>query len=1207
MRFNVLVFIWAFVFAAGLLSAVDVDSCRNITSAGTYVLTSDLTGWNGTTDSPLADYGAKACINIKASNVVLDCQNHAISLLGFGSNEVTGSGPVYGIVLQKNENDHLTGVTVENCLVMYYNAGIMAYNTDRSRFINNTLLYNSEYDPYADWEGAGLMLASEGDNNLIQNNKAFYNGQGFYLTAGQNNTLLRNNASSNMDNGFAADDYIGYCDNNTYTDNYAGNSEDGFGFFGCSYNKLKNNVAEYNSLNGYLVINDILESENNFTANNASYNDNAGFYIVDDNSTLTGNIALGNGRGFVLANGMMAPPIGSLASGHARRGAHGTPAVLPPGPSCYGTCYNVLRNNSAIDNMYGFLLDSVSYNTLDRNYAEDSMEGFSIQFNSEVPEFNVLSNNRAYGTMTGFGIEGGDNNLLVNNSANESMGGFLLSNMIFLDGIDGGATTEVGSKSASLRPADGCGGTCNNTLRNNYAERSEYGYYLTHVGENHLEGNIANDTSYGFYLTDSYFNFLDNNTAVEAYSGFYIMDEMPSSYNNLTNNKARECYYGFYMYQAEYNYLFNNTAYDNNQAGFYLEYSHDNLLYKNTAYNNTQYCEMSSSTREDGMSGGFILYESEYNNLSDNLAYNHMPDCEMIPDATGAKSLFATPAQIPFDFGTGYGFEYSEYNIIQGSEGFNNTFGLVDVDYYSPTLTLNTYMHDNLVEMLYLPYYSEASVDSKGITSEGGEYFNITYSRLGRRGYPASVGIDMTIGSSYNTLLFLNDTPNTEDPPEGYSPFFNKCVQAEMEGGPMDFVQFHWAPYENSYNMSSLKVFRMGEGWNEVEGQGLDLDNHMITLEEYYLDGYYCLFAQTGPEQPSTGQHGSTPSLQVSLDKSCDGNTITVTSGSGPIAGVSVSVDGSSIGTTGDDGTIEYKACGSTVQVHASKNGYMPGDQSFDIISCEQCTKPECASDSDCPDTKVCSEQKCVAVECSCGSVSQHQCREYACCANSDCSENQICMDHSCKVKPGECKAPNCCTADSMCADNQNCMGVTGAPGTQNSPGKCNDITGQCGTVKGHEFVPYGYECGTEPGCPACPQGSTCADHKCISNDLKGPQTGFIGDSAKVQATEGDGVCKDCDIQGTDPTGKPFTGKTGPDGSFELPLTLQGIYKVSLLKGGVVVKTIQINSLPKAPAEEPAKPTATGGLEIFSLIGLLVLLLVVILGVVYWRGTAKKK
>ena len=63
---------------------------------------------------------------------------------------------------------------------------------------------------------------------------------------------------------------------------------------------------------------------------------------------------------------------------------------------------------------------------------------------------------------------------------------------------------------------------------------------------------------------------------------------------------------------------------------------------------------------------------------------------------------------------------------------------------------------------------------------------------------------------------------------------------------------------------------------------------------------------------------------------------------------------------------------------------------------------------------------------------------------------------------------------------------------------------------------------------------------------------------------------------------------------------------MTLLKDGVVVKTIQINSLPKAPPEEQQKPTATSGTDPIAIVGLLILLVLVVLGVIFWRGRASK-
>jgi hypothetical protein len=145
------------------------------------------------------------------------------------------------------------------------------------------------------------------------------------------------------------------------------------------------------------------------------------------------------------------------------------------------------------------------------------------------------------------------------------------------------------------------------------------------------------------------------------------------------------------------------------------------------------------------------------------------------------------------------------------------------------------------------------------------------------------------------------------------------------------------------------------------------------------------------------------------------------------------------------------------------------------------------------------------------------------------------------------------------------------------------------------------YECGSELGCPSCPANFECIDHKCVGADLTCPSTGLVGDEKTCSAD----MCPFCDVEITGPDGKKYTGKTDGNGNFDLPLNLQGIYTVVLLKDGVPVKSVQVKAFPQAPPEEPEKPTSTGG-DPFSLLWLLILLLLVILGIVYWKSKKKK-
>jgi len=354
---------------------------------------------------------------------------------------------------------------------------------------------------------------------------------------------------------------------------------------------------------------------------------------------------------------------------------------------------------------------------------------------------------------------------------------------------------------------------------------------------------------------------------------------------------------------------------------------------------------------------------------------------------------------------------------------------------------------------------------------------------------------------------------------------------------------------------------------------------------------------------PSDGHTGHTPLLSVDVSTSCNGNTVTVSQGTTPVSGAWVSVaiegDGNLIsGNTADDGTFTFRGCGMDVSIHASKSGNLPATVVVSLPDCQSCgaaPAPECTTDSDCASDKLCSNGQCIPVQCDCGSVQSHACVAYRCCTDTQCPQGQVCTNHACVAQP-QCTPPACCTSDDQCSATQACAKVTGA-----ATGTCQEITG-CGTVESHKLVPY--QCGTEAGCQPCPSGQTCTEHKCVGSDLKAPTSGFVGGTAPVEATEDGAPCKNCELQITDPTGKKLTGTTDGNGNFNLPLNIQGIYSISLFKDGQVIKTVQVNALPKAAPGEGTTPTAAGG-DLLPL-GILVLLILIVIGL-YVASRRKKK
>ncbi|MEW6036116.1 MAG: NosD domain-containing protein [Candidatus Micrarchaeota archaeon] len=330
------------------------------------------------------------------------------------------------------------------------------------------------------------------------------------------------------------------------------------------------------------------------------------------------------------------------------------------------------------------------------------------------------------------------------------------------------------------------------------------------------------------------------------------------------------------------------------------------------------------------------------------------------------------------------------------------------------------------------------------------------------------------------------------------------------------------------------------------------------------------------------------PGLSVGFQPSCDGNIVTVDPPEGHVSVKDVqTADLIASGDT-DDGEFEFQGCGMTVDIKATKSGYTQETITEVLLSCEECAQPEapaCTGNSQCAVTEQCVEEECVPVECgACQAVVNHACENL-------CASDEQCVENVCKKpeQPG-------CSSDLQCEDTEFC---NKPPGLET--GNCKPVQpGACGGVKNHAFVPYGYECGAEPGCPSCPEGSNCTSHECVKapapQDLSCPTTGIVGDEKTCAATENGQPCAGCDYEVTDPDGRRLRGRTDENGNVVFPIEAEGTYKVSLLKGGQVIKTLEVKAFPQSEPEPPEKPGAQpDGLLVLSLLALLIILLAVLI------------
>jgi hypothetical protein len=332
------------------------------------------------------------------------------------------------------------------------------------------------------------------------------------------------------------------------------------------------------------------------------------------------------------------------------------------------------------------------------------------------------------------------------------------------------------------------------------------------------------------------------------------------------------------------------------------------------------------------------------------------------------------------------------------------------------------------------------------------------------------------------------------------------------------------------------------------------------------------------------------PDLDVELVPLCLGSTITVTSDGDPVSGASVDViqvNGPSIfsGTTDSNGevTLDPDDCGLNVRIYADKSGYNDYDGDPVEIDCGVCAPPECP-----PGQELNEEtQECEPIECGpCESLVGNQCV-------FQCTSGQNCENNQCVERPG-------CKSDLECDPDQECVNEDGTPGTPENPGSCKDLCAdgsnfcQCSEAKDHELVPTGWECGSEAGCSACPNGLICEDHKCVPLTIECDEEAVVGEP--VQCTTN---CPKCKVL---VEGEEYT--TDENGKVTVTFKNRGLGEVQLAKGGATAQT-QVNVKGPEGAPPPAPPTAPPG-EGFNLLWLLILLALIILGIVYWRSRQKK-
>ena len=294
----------------GQVEAVEVNSCTNITSSGTYTLTQDI-----------VNSSALICINISASDVIFDGQGYTID--GTDSSDTSG-------IFVHSSGGVLNNVAIMNTIVTDWTYGIEYWKTTEGNITNNTLLSNDGES----WS-SGIFFQNSSNGN-ITNNNASGNSYGIWISNVSSTVLINNIASSNIRYGIPLSS-------------------------GSYSNTLTNNTLSSNGYYGILI--GALGSNNTITNNTVGFNTYGGIYLYnsanDDNTTILNNVLNSNGYGIILDNNNLTTIKGNTIT-NTTPGQGGIHIMDSTGAFIYD---NFLNNSVNFEFMAGYNIYANDWNT----------------------------------------------------------------------------------------------------------------------------------------------------------------------------------------------------------------------------------------------------------------------------------------------------------------------------------------------------------------------------------------------------------------------------------------------------------------------------------------------------------------------------------------------------------------------------------------------------------------------------------------------------------------------------------------------------------------------------------------------------------------------------------------------------------------------------------------------------------------------------
>ncbi|MBI5159166.1 right-handed parallel beta-helix repeat-containing protein [Candidatus Micrarchaeota archaeon] len=609
------------------------------------------------------------CVEFGASNVILECNGHAIYGLKVGD----------GVKASSKNN-----VSIRNCVIHHFDSGINFTQTTNSFIINNTLYNNSqgaiistsstgnllENNTAFNSTRAGYNVSTASTSNTLNNNTAYYNNQGFYLSS--NSLLLENNtARNNTANGFAV-----YSSSSTMRGNTAFNNTLGIDLAFSSNTLLANNTAYYN-LEGLRLS----YSTYNTIANNSFYNNSQkgiSLYSTEGNIKPTGNNINSNliennslGVYFVLSllNNFNSNTINNNTNGVLFLEAH-----------------NNTIDFTTISNSANAIIFQTSDNNTVANSTITSITGYAFHSSSSDPRF-TLSN-----TALNTSFESG--RVSVDSRTQLYVKWFVRALVLNSAGMTpiSGATATVknnGGGTIATSTTDSDGYTIWNTVTDSIYRGTGNSYYNNHS----LTGSLGADSatvsknvsssmtvnipigavSCGTLTTNAMLNsdISATSTCFTLAADNIILD---CNGRTITRVSGSGSFNGIQALNLR-NITIRNCIVRNFTNGIYLENTNLSTLYRNTAQNNTHGFNLSSSSNNsilenilvnNSHTGVTLHLQSSNNTVENNTARDHTQVTAGIDSGVGIY------AASPFNFIR----NNSLKNNVEGiySRANNNTF-----------------------------------------------------------------------------------------------------------------------------------------------------------------------------------------------------------------------------------------------------------------------------------------------------------------------------------------------------------------------------------------------------------------------------------------------------------------------------------------------------------------------------------------------------